>query len=324
LKFPDPFAQISHEQAALDGKGTTPEQGRRIVAAKREMAERQLGRRLRRGEEHRLALGRDGRRIGYALARSLGHERRSGDNARTTGSRRTTGSGSTSSGEDDPPTEYLVARAQVGDERAFEQLVARYWSKAWNPEDCVVVQRGEVCKIASRFPPRGCDRDDLIQGGLIGLAEAVRGYDRERGDFKVYAKRCIKHRIVDELKKATRAKHGPLNDAESLNLTVALDDREEVDRVECELRSITYHENADPVDKLSDRETLTSFPAKLSDLEHSALAADLAGERLDRDPKSVGNAIQRAREKAMAEFDGEVPARKTKQTAAEVEMRKAA
>jgi hypothetical protein len=139
VKTPDPHAEIPEGWAALDGQGTTPEEGESILAREHAMAERTRRRPICPDEVPRMALKADGTliefdrptsdpqrrrvatyapstappkkvepKVAHALAtftpaRARGHERRSGDNAHTTGSRRTTGSGTSSSGEDDPP-----------------------------------------------------------------------------------------------------------------------------------------------------------------------------------------------------------------------------
>ncbi len=68
----------------------------------------------------------------------------------------------------------LVARAQGGDEEAYEELVKR--------------NMGLVRSIAARFIGRGTELEDLWQIGSMGLVKAIRTFDLSRGcAFSTYA-----------------------------------------------------------------------------------------------------------------------------------------
>lgn len=51
-----------------------------------------------------------------------------------------------------------------------------------------------IRSVCSSFPNR--HRQDLTQEGLIGLYMAYKRFDRERGDFDPFAKKCIRNSIV--------------------------------------------------------------------------------------------------------------------------------
>ena len=116
-------------------------------------------------------------------------------------------------------------------------------------------------KIAGMSVP-GMDRDDLRQEAYVALLSAVGSYDEKVGSrFSTYAIACINNRFADTVKAASRQ-------------------NEEY----CDLRERI--------------ETL------LSDKERRALRLwlrgygyDEIGEILGITPKSVGNALQRARRK---------------------------
>ena len=63
----------------------------------------------------------------------------------------------------------LIAAAQAGDRRAADRLVRQ--------------NGGLVTHIAMRFIGRGCELEDLIQIGSMGLLKAIRTFDLTRGDF---------------------------------------------------------------------------------------------------------------------------------------------
>lgn len=50
----------------------------------------------------------------------------------------------------------------------------------------------------------GCDRDDLISFGLIGLLKAARGYQSSRGEFSSYAVPAIRREIINGAEMASR------------------------------------------------------------------------------------------------------------------------
>lgn len=71
-------------------------------------------------------------------------------------------------------TEELIALAQSGNDRAFEQLV--------------IENSGLIWSIARRFLNRGVDADDLYQLGCVGFIKATQGFDLEYGtQFSTYA-----------------------------------------------------------------------------------------------------------------------------------------
>lgn len=68
----------------------------------------------------------------------------------------------------------LLKNAQGGDENAVEDLMR--------------LNSGLVRSIAVRFKDRGCEVEDLIQIGYIGMLKAIRSFDFSRGTvFSTYA-----------------------------------------------------------------------------------------------------------------------------------------
>src|SRR5690625_5425719 len=63
-----------------------------------------------------------------------------------------------------------------------------------------------------------CDREDVIQEGLIGLYKAIRDYEVDRpSSFRGFAELCITRNIITAIKTASRQKHIPLNSSLSLD-----------------------------------------------------------------------------------------------------------
>ena len=85
----------------------------------------------------------------------------------------------------------LVLRAQQGDERAAEQVLALFRPLAQN--------------LAGRFYMPSCDPEDVYQIALIGLWRAVQCFDPQRkAGFAAFARVCIRRQILSELKRAQR------------------------------------------------------------------------------------------------------------------------
>ncbi len=173
--------------------------------------------------------------------------------------------------------EQLAELCRNGDKAAWEELYKRY--------------KPEVLKIARRFFLSGGETEDLVQEGMCGLYSAVSGFDRERqgAGFPAYAHSCVRNRIVDTVKSSLRAKHSALNNFLPI---VEVGGAFEIS----------------PEDELIRREDKSELLAKmskiLSSLEFKALVMYTDGmtmaeisSALDKSPKSVDNAINRAKHK---------------------------
>ena len=80
-----------------------------------------------------------------------------------------------------------LKRAADGDEIAIEELIKDNYTL--------------VTAVARRFCGRGCDLEDLIQIGMIGMLKAIRSFDISRGNaFSTYAVPMI----MGEIKKFLR------------------------------------------------------------------------------------------------------------------------
>lgn len=152
----------------------------------------------------------------------------------------------------------------------------------------------------------GADREDIIQEGMIGLYRAVCDYGFERQvSFHSFAEMCITRQIITAVKRATRKKHGPLNNYVSLSHPV-YEEGGESERTLSEI--LCSGENGDPEESLIGRENMEALfqnmEKTLSSFEKEVLSFYLQGEsyqqialKLDRSAKSIDNAIQRVKKK---------------------------
>ena len=164
---------------------------------------------------------------------------------------------------------------------------------------------------ANKFFLIGAESDDMIQEGMIGLFKAIQSYDLSKNNsFKTFANLCIERQLITAIKTSNRQKHIPLNYSYSLNKTAFEDDE---DTSLLEILDSKYIE--DPLDTLTKKEYFQSIESKidkkLSLFEKRVLDRYIQGEsytdiayRLDSPVKSVDNAIQRIRKKALKCLEG--------------------
>jgi len=178
--------------------------------------------------------------------------------------------------------EILCEKVRLGDAEAEEILVYRctQWVRA----------------CARPLFLAGADHEDLVQEGMIGLISAIRQYDPGREvSFFTFAARCVKNRMIAAVRSAGRVKHSVLNQSVSLE---ALSFSEHL--IECSLpnpeESVISRESREELEKI--------LHHVLSPLERRVLALYLEGlsygdisEKLQKNSKSVDNAIQRIRRK---------------------------
>lgn len=189
--------------------------------------------------------------------------------------------------------EQIIEIINKGDLIALDYLINKY--------------RNLVKSKAKTYYLIGGDREDIIQEGMIGLYKAIRDYDVSRlSSFTYFADTCITRQVITAIKTATRQKHIPLNSYISLNKPIyeGQSDRtmmETVCSIECE----------DPEHLMINRECLNLIEKKiekiLSELERDALMSYVDGmsyqeiaRELDRQVKSIDNALQRVKKKMEA------------------------
>ncbi|MFI3231144.1 MAG: RNA polymerase sporulation sigma factor SigH [bacterium] len=173
-----------------------------------------------------------------------------------------------------------------------------------NAQDFLINKYKNLVKIRSRtYFLAGAENEDVVQEGMIGLYKAIRDYKTSDAQFKTFARICIDRQVITAIKTANRKKHMPLNSYFSLNIAVS---EENSDNVYMDLLEDSKVLN--PEQLLIDKENVKNLKDKinnlLSDFEKNVLKLYLKGknysaiaENLQKDEKSIDNAIQRIRNK---------------------------
>jgi RNA polymerase sporulation-specific sigma factor len=151
----------------------------------------------------------------------------------------------------------------------------------------------------------GADKEDLIQEGMIGLYKAIQDFREDKDtSFKAFAELCITRQIITAIKGATRQKHLPLN--QYISLSKSLDQEDDSNSSLDDIIPESYV--CDPVDMLITYEEIGDikycFNELLSKLEATVLGLYMDGNtyqdiaaKIDRQVKSIDNALQRVKRK---------------------------
>ncbi len=186
--------------------------------------------------------------------------------------------------------EEIVEEAKTNNNLALEFLIHKY--------------KGFVKSKARSYYLIGADKEDIIQEGMIGLYKAIRDYDKDKlASFRGFAEICITRQIITAIKTATRQKHIPLNSYISLNKPIYYEGTERT-----LLDNVSYVKVLDPEELMISREELDIIEKKmgdiLSELELEVLMSYVEGlsyqeiaEEMDRQVKSIDNALQRVKRK---------------------------
>lgn len=190
--------------------------------------------------------------------------------------------------------EQIVSLIKQGDEKALSYLLEKY-------KNLVNIKVGKYFII-------GAEREDIMQEGMIGLFKAIKNFKEEKQNtFKSFANICIERQLITAIKSSNRQKHMPLNSYLSLN-TAAYDNNEE-DSVEL-IDTFDSKTIEDPLETVMKKEYYQEIEnavnKSLSKFEKQVLERFIKGEsymtiaqKLDSPVKSVDNAIQRIRKKAV-------------------------
>ena len=191
--------------------------------------------------------------------------------------------------------EDLIEIIKSGDKQAFEYLINKY--------------KELVNMKVSKYYIVGAERDDIVQEGLIGLFKAIKSYKPDQqNSFKSFANMCIERQLITAIKTSNRQKHMPLNSYLSLNISAYDEEEGESDTTLMDIFNTTLIE--DPLDTITKKEYLQdiekTIDKSLSDFEKKVLNKYINGksyiqiaEDLDAPVKSIDNAIQRIRKKAI-------------------------
>ena len=179
--------------------------------------------------------------------------------------------------------------AAEGNEAAEAALIDRY---------------ARLVRICARpYFLAGGDSEDLMQEGMLGLLSAIRRFGTEGGTaFRTYAEVCIRNRITEAVRSASRKKHGPLNDGVSLEYIILSEESTVGNASQPEAFRRVPEEQV--LARESRSEIARRYSQCLSKLENQILSLYLDGWSYQemasftgKTVKSVDNAVQRIRRK---------------------------
>ena len=189
--------------------------------------------------------------------------------------------------------EQIISQIKEGDEQALSFLLEKY-------KDLVNSKVGKYFII-------GAEREDIIQEGMIGLYKAVKNFDSSKQNtFKTFANLCIERQLITAIKSSNRQKHIPLNSYLSLNTSAYDNDEEgtelietfETDTIEDPLETIMKKEYFNEIQNTMHK-SLSKFEEKVLDRYIQGESYEVIAKKLETPVKSVDNAIQRIRKKAI-------------------------
>ena len=188
----------------------------------------------------------------------------------------------------------IIEEIKQGDEYALTYLLKKY-------QELVNMKINKYFMI-------GAEKEDIAQEGMIGLYKAIQNYNPEKqNSFKSFANICIERQLITAIKTSNRQKHLPLNSYLSLN-TSAYDNNDE-SSVEL-IDTFNGKQSEDPLEMMMQKEHFAEVEnavnKSLSQFEKQVLDKFMKGksyvriaEELNSPVKSVDNAIQRIRKKAI-------------------------
>ena len=152
----------------------------------------------------------------------------------------------------------------------------------------------------------GVELNDLIQEGRLGLNIAINSYDSDKKNiFYTYARTCIERKIITMVLQTKRLKNRHLN--ESISLEFAEDEKYKVEsivadnRLNPEKQIMDYENEKELIDSI--KGVLTDFEQQVFELKLASFSYREIAEILEKDLKSIDNAIQRIRVKAKEQLN---------------------
>lgn len=173
--------------------------------------------------------------------------------------------------------------------KKYEPLINSFASKMYN-----------YCKNS------GLELNDFVQEGRLGLNLAINNYNHNKNaKFYTYAKMCIERNMISMALRAKRLKHKVLN--ESISLEFDEDERYKInsiisdDSYNPEKQVLDYENEKELIENI--KNVLTDFEKQVFELKLSSFTYKEIAEILDRDPKSIDNALQRIKVKVKEQLN---------------------
>ena len=187
----------------------------------------------------------------------------------------------------DNSLEQLINKAKNGDVIAMDVLLKKYAFL--------------VRKRANGLFLIGADKDDLIQEGMIGLFKAVISYNEDKdASFDTFASLCINRQMISAIRGANRYKHKLLNEY----IPIYSDENQQETQYAVSIPDNKFN----PENIITQEETiehiLSKISGRLSKMESDVFDLLIEGQTitfmcktLEKDAKSIDNAIQRVKHK---------------------------
>ncbi|MBR3198532.1 MAG: sigma-70 family RNA polymerase sigma factor [Bacilli bacterium] len=159
---------------------------------------------------------------------------------------------------------------------------------------------GIAKKIYYSSKVSGVEIADLIQEGMVGFSIAINTYnDKEDASFYTFARMCIIRRILSSITAANTKKHQILN--ESISVESISEDPSTKENIFSDYDSnpeklLIIGENTKELIRDIEKE-LTNLECEVFELKTAGFNYKEIAEILEKDPKSVDNAISRIKTK---------------------------
>lgn len=185
----------------------------------------------------------------------------------------------------------LISLAKERDEDALNLLHEKY-------KPLINKKSNKYYKYVSN---KGIELSDLIQECLVGFEESIKDYNpNDNVTFYTFTNICMDRQLLTELKKINREKNRILNEAIPLE---SLDTEKDINLIDY-LKDNTDNPELGLLEELEYQELYDKIKKKLTDFEECVFNLKLQNfnykeiaDILDKDPKSIDNAIQRIKNK---------------------------
>lgn len=195
------------------------------------------------------------------------------------------------------PDEVIIENIRNGDTQSATYLVEKYTQL--------------VESIARKYFVEGSEYEDVLQEAFIGFYEAVKNYRiGSTLPFQNFAFYCIQKNIFDVIQSSHRQKRKAPAEFVSLDSEISEGRRETRLRV---IDQIVHQKYINPEDVVVIKSLVKELVEVLTPLEKKVLKGYLGGKsyeeigkEVNKEPKAVGNALQRARSKIKEYFLTEI------------------
>lgn len=145
----------------------------------------------------------------------------------------------------------------------------------------------------------GMEINDLIQEGMIGLSVAINTFDDSKeASFFTFARMCIIRRISSYITSFSRLKHQALNESISVEKITEENYKDKIFQdIESNPENVVILGETTREIMTKIENVLTNFECEVFELKTAGFNYKEIGELLDKDAKSINNAMTRIKNK---------------------------